>query len=84
MYEALRAYFMEDLSSAEVAKAFGYTPGSFRVLCHQFRRDDEPTFFLSNLTCLSVTNRPPREGDVHLKPSGRRRPAKVIVANRQK
>ena len=49
MYEALRAYFVEDRSSAEVAKAFGYTPGSFRVLCHQFRRDDHPTFFVKTL-----------------------------------
>jgi hypothetical protein len=46
MYEALRAYFVEGRSSAEVAKAFGYTPGSFRVLCHQFRRDPNPTFFV--------------------------------------
>ena len=28
MYEALRAYFVEDRSSAEAAKAFGYTPAS--------------------------------------------------------
>ena len=49
MYEALRAYFVEDRSSAEVAKAFGYTPGSFRVLCHQFRRDDDPAFFVKAL-----------------------------------
>jgi len=46
MYEALRAYFVEGRSSAEVARAFGYTPGSFRVLCHQFRRDPHPTFFV--------------------------------------
>ena len=46
MYEALRAYFVDQRPSAEVAKAFGYTPGSFRVLCHQFRRDDHPAFFL--------------------------------------
>jgi len=45
MYEALRAYFVEDRPSADVAKAFGYTPGSFRVLCHQFRRNEDPTFF---------------------------------------
>ena len=49
MYEALRAYFVEDRSSAETAKAFGYTPGSFRVLCHQFRRDDNPAFFVKPL-----------------------------------
>ena len=46
MYEALRAYFVEDRPSAEAAKAFGYTSGSFRVLCHQFRRDPAPTFFV--------------------------------------
>jgi hypothetical protein len=36
-YEALRAYFVEGLPSAEAAQRFGYTPGAFRVLCHQFR-----------------------------------------------
>ena len=46
MYEALRAYFVEDQPSADAAKAFGYTPGSFRVLCHQFRRDPAPAFFV--------------------------------------
>ena len=45
VYEALRAYFVEERPSAEVAKAFGYTPGSFRVLCHAFRRDPDPKFF---------------------------------------
>jgi hypothetical protein len=38
-YEALRAFFVEQLPSTEVARRFGYTPGSFRVLCHQFRHD---------------------------------------------
>jgi hypothetical protein len=38
-YEALRAYFVEGLPSHQVARRFGYTPGSFRVLCHQFRHD---------------------------------------------
>jgi hypothetical protein len=38
-YEALRAYFVERLPSHQVARRFGYTPGSFRVLCHQFRHD---------------------------------------------
>jgi transposase len=46
-YEALRAYFVEGLPSAEVAERFGYTPGSFRVLCHKFRQDPERAFFLS-------------------------------------
>ena len=46
-YEALRAYFVEGLGSAEAAKRFGYTPGSFRVLCHEFRHDPHPEFFLT-------------------------------------
>lgn len=45
-YEALRAYFVEGLPSAETAARFGYTPGSFRVLCHGFRRDLKRPFFL--------------------------------------
>ena len=44
-YEALRAYFLDDLPSPEVAKRFGYSPGTFRVLCHAFRRDELPEFF---------------------------------------
>ncbi|MEW6048460.1 MAG: hypothetical protein AB1609_18620 [Bacillota bacterium] len=45
-YEALRAYFVEGLSSTEAAARFGYSPGSFRVLCHQFRQDPHRAFFL--------------------------------------
>jgi hypothetical protein len=33
--------------SHDVARAFGYTAGSFRVFCHQFRRDRDPAFFAS-------------------------------------
>jgi hypothetical protein len=40
-YEALRAYFVDQLGSVEVARRFGYTAGSFRVLCHQFRHDPD-------------------------------------------
>jgi hypothetical protein len=47
MYEALRAYFLEARPSHQVARDFGYSPGSFRVLCHQFRRDTDPQFFAS-------------------------------------
>ena len=38
-YEALRAYFVDELASADVARAFGYSPGAFRVLCHEFRHN---------------------------------------------
>ena len=30
-----------------MARAFGYRPGSFGVLCHEFRRDPAPQFFAS-------------------------------------
>jgi predicted DNA-binding protein (UPF0251 family) len=30
-YEALRAFFVDDLSSTEAAARFGYSPGSFNV-----------------------------------------------------
>ena len=45
-YEALRAYFVEGLPGVEAARRFGYTPGSFRVLVHQFRRDPQRAFFV--------------------------------------
>src|SRR6266699_4050078 len=46
-YEALRAYFLEGNPAKEVARQFGYSSGSFHVLCHHFRRDPEPQFFVS-------------------------------------
>src|SRR3954463_6556024 len=45
-YEALRAYFVEGLSAADVAERFGYTPASLRVLAHHFRQDPTRPFFL--------------------------------------
>ena len=50
-YEALRAHFVDGLPSKEVAERFGYSPGSFRVLCSQFRQHPDREFFL-----------PPRKG----------------------
>jgi hypothetical protein len=47
-YEALRAFFVEERPSKEAAQRFGYSPGAFRVLCHQFRHDpDKREFFRS-------------------------------------
>lgn len=46
-YEALRAFFVEERPSSDVARDFGYSPGSFQVLCHHFRRDHSPVFFVS-------------------------------------
>src|SRR5262250_3022758 len=53
-YEALRAFFLDGLTSKEVAHQFGYSHGAFRVLCHDFRRGLLRDFF--------ATTRPgPRE-----------------------
>ena len=47
MYEALRAYFVEGRLPKQVAPAFGYSVGYFHVLCHHFRRDPDPAFFVA-------------------------------------
>jgi len=47
-YEALRAYFVEQRPSAEVARAFGYSPGSFQVMCHHFRHSTDAKFFVES------------------------------------
>jgi transposase len=60
-YEALRAYYVEGLPSAEAARKFGYTPGSFRVLCHQFRQDPHREFFLPAGQRGERTPRPNRD-----------------------
>jgi len=46
LYEALRGYFVEKLSSRQAARRFGYSPKSFRVLVHRFRQDPQRTFFV--------------------------------------
>jgi len=46
-YEALRSFFVEGKSSEEAARAFGYSPGAFRVLCSHFRNNPQAReFFL--------------------------------------
>lgn len=46
-YEALRAYFVGERSSQQAAADFGYTANTFKVMCHQFRRDPNPEFFVT-------------------------------------
>ncbi len=46
-YEALRAYFIDEKPSKEVARSFGYSVSAFHVLCHHFRHDPNPVFFVS-------------------------------------
>jgi hypothetical protein len=45
-YEALRAVYVDGRKPGEVAESFGYTPGSFHVLCHEFRQNPDRDFFL--------------------------------------
>jgi transposase len=45
-YEALRAYFAENLPAKEAATRFGYSQGAFHVMCHKFRNDPERKFFV--------------------------------------
>src|SRR3954465_7457332 len=45
-YEALRAFFVDGVPSAQAAQRFGYTRGSFRVLVHEFRKQRKRDFFL--------------------------------------
>ena len=46
-YEALRAYLVGGQPAKDAARAFGYSLNSFYVLCHHFRREPEPLFFVS-------------------------------------
>jgi hypothetical protein len=47
-YEALRAYFVDGCASEEAARAFGYSPGAFRVLCSHFRHDPKAREFFQS------------------------------------
>ena len=49
-YEALRAYFVDEMLSSEAARCFGYSPGAFRVLCHAFRHRQLPELFATGRT----------------------------------
>src|SRR5216684_1917306 len=51
-YEALRAFYVDKIPGKDVARRFNYTPGSFRLLCHQFRQDPAVPFFLPNRHAL--------------------------------
>lgn len=46
-YEAIRAYYVDELTGEEAAAKFGYTPGSFRQLLHEFVNDQNPQFFIT-------------------------------------
>ena len=62
-YEALRAYYVEGLSAAEVAERFGYTLKSFYSLLHQVRQHcgDDPTSFAPYFFQQKSVGRKPRD-----------------------
>ncbi len=66
-YEALRAYFVEQLPAAEVAQRFGYTVGSFHQLAHQFRSNSEREFFVQTPRPGTKTDDAVREQIVRLR-----------------
>jgi hypothetical protein len=45
LYEALRAYFIDDLTAPEVARRFGYRPASVKVMASRLARDELGPFF---------------------------------------
>lgn len=45
-YEALRAYFVDRRPQDEIARQFGYTLNSFRVLCSRFKKSPDRQFFV--------------------------------------
>jgi hypothetical protein len=47
-YEALRSFIVDGLPSDEAAKRFGYTPASFRILVHRYRRNRPVAFFVAS------------------------------------
>jgi len=75
-YEALRAYFVDKVPSKDVAARFGYTPGSFRVLCHEFRADPHRAFFLPERARAARAEAPPVTKSARLR-------EKVIAARKQ-
>jgi hypothetical protein len=70
-YEALRAFFVDQIPSREAARRFGYSPGSFRVLAHLFRQNPNRPFFL-----------PPAKGPHHAPQSAPWR-HKIVQARKQ-
>lgn len=47
-YEALRAWWVEELSAAEIAERFGYTRASVQTLISQYRQADLSELFVSS------------------------------------
>jgi hypothetical protein len=82
-YEALRADFVEQAPSAEVARRFGYTPGAFRVLCHHFRHDPAWRAAFFAIRRRSTGQPPPRDRVRELVVAMRKRDLSVYDIQRE-
>jgi len=75
-YEALRAFFIDERPSAEVATQFGYKPNAFKVLISRFRHhicgQDLPPF------SSRMAADDPRAGRAAKTATGRTRPPSPI------
>ena len=80
-YEALRAFFVDGLPSAQAAGRFGYTPGSFRVLVHQFRAQPERDFFLPTARQGRPPGKQKRLRDLVVAPESRTCPSTTSAAH---
>ena len=56
-YEAIQVFFVEGVPSAEVVTQLGYTPGSFRVLLHEFRNQPERDVGQRRRSCDVTTSK---------------------------
>jgi hypothetical protein len=66
-YEALRAYFVDELPGPEVARRFGYTPGSLHQLVHQFRQRPKRSFFVEPSNARGTATDPVRQHMIELR-----------------
>ena len=67
-YEALRAYFVDQLPGKEVADRFGYSLGSLHQLVHEFRCNPHREFFVTHQRgARSVTEDPVHDTIVKLR-----------------
>ena len=64
-YEALRAYYVEDLSAAQAAERFGYTLSSFYSLLHRVRHEcgEDPNAFGAYFFNQPQVGRKPKDSD---------------------
>jgi len=82
-YEALRCFFVEGVPSHQVARRFSYSPGAFRVLCHQFRHDPAKRAGFFQVVKHGPQTAPARDRVRHLAVAMRKRNLSVYDIQRE-